>query len=414
MEINMTQSEESKFHITPHLPTYLAARAFIKTIIGVPYFQYTHMWDSIIAQVGTPQENIDWTNPDEWIPQRLVGDDAALAWKIWRETKGIVNPRHARGPWYFDFKHNLIARDNMDNMSITPRGKIFLEQPDGEETIKIDRVEGLLNILQLVSEHSPGKRSDILPAFKEFCNTYTNYRGESVQKMALYNRMVNLGERGLIEKLGGLFFQITEKGSQYLQNVSQMILGRVINTKQVELNKLARSITREAREELKYFLSHMDPYKFEHLIGVLLGEMSYDNIQVTSPSNDKGVDVVADIELGISSVHEVIQVKRHAGSLNRQIVDLLRGSLHRFKAIRGTIITTGTFSSGAKNAAFEQNAAPITLIDGNKLLELLMEHEIGISKQPVIFYEFDNSKLQQFEEEQESLESEDPVNKEHQ
>ena len=38
--------------------------------------------------------------------------------------------------------------------------------------------------------------------------------------------------------------------------------------------------------------------------------MGYENVYVTAPSNDKGVDVVADIELGISKVREVIQVKR--------------------------------------------------------------------------------------------------------
>jgi hypothetical protein len=69
---------------------------------------------------------------------------------------------------------------------------------------------------------------------------------------------------------------------------------------------------------------------------------------------DHGVIVVADIELGISSVREVVQAKRQKGSINRRVLDELRGSLHRFSAVRGTVITSGT-----KQAAFERGAAPI-------------------------------------------------------
>jgi restriction system protein len=140
----------------------------------------------------------------------------------------------------------------------------------------------------------------------------------------------------------------------------------------------------------------MNPFKFEELIKLLLEEMGYDNVETTSPTNDKGVDVVANIELGISSVREVIQVKRHRGGINRTVLDQLRGSLHRFNAVRGTIISTGRFSKGAQEAAFERGVAPITLIDGEKLLDLLMTYQIGVSKKSVEYYEFSREKLAQF------------------
>jgi restriction system protein len=112
------------------------------------------------------------------------------------------------------------------------------------------------------------------------------------------------------------------------------------------------------------------------------------------------VDVVANIEFGISSVREVVQVKRHKGNIGRRVLDQLRGSLHRFNAVRGTIITTGGFSRGTIQAAFERGAAPITLIDGEKLLDLLVEHEIGATKSSVEYIDFDASKLAQFESEE--------------
>ena len=61
----------------------------------------------------------------------------------------------------------------------------------------------------------------------------------------------------------------------------------------------------------------------------------------------------------------------------------LRGSLFKFGAVRGTIVTTSGFARGAKKDAFAQGAAPITLIDGKKLIDLLIKHEIGVRKHEI-------------------------------
>ena len=75
-------------------------------------------------------------------------------------------------------------------------------------------------------------------------------------------------------------------------------------------------------------------------------------MDVTSAANDKGVDVEGDIELGISMVHE----KSFRSSVTRvlsacQFLDQLRGSLHRFDAVRGTIVTTSANSLKPQQAA---------------------------------------------------------------
>src|SRR5690606_12317816 len=88
----------------------------------------------------------------------------------------------------------------------------------------------------------------------------------------------------------------------------------------------------------------------------------------------------AEIELGITSVREVVQAKRHRRPIQRKDLDALRGCLHRFNAVRGTIITTSRFSRGTSDAAFERGAAPITLIDGEKLMDLMIEYGLGVKK----------------------------------
>jgi restriction system protein len=355
----------------------------------------TQIWE----QVGSPKENVDWTDPESWIPERLNGAEKTLAVNLWRKSKNQINPRHSIGCWRLVNRHGLMVRNGQNCLEITERGNVFLKDDEGNLIAEVDRYEGLLTILQLVSEHGPCQRKDILPGYSEFCSTYTHYQSEAVYKSSLYDRLVNLIDRKLIER-SGIRYGITDTGIAYLQKYAALIPGRTVTTKQTELEKMVRAINREARERLADYLAQMDPFKFEKLISLLLQEMGYDNVRVTAPSNDKGVDVVADFEVGISSVREVVQVKRHSGSINRTVLDQLRGSLHRFKAMRGTIITIGTFSAGAKSASLEQGAAPITLIDGGKLLELLIDNQIGITKRSIDFFEFDDSRLTPFDKEQ--------------
>ena len=90
-------------------------------------------------------------------------------------------------------------------------------------------------------------------------------------------------------------------------------------SKQIFLG-LRKALRDEAREQLRAHLHEMDPFRFEELIRLLLEEMGYDGVNTTSATNDKGVDVIGEIELGISSVREVIQVKRTKGSVHRPIL----------------------------------------------------------------------------------------------
>jgi hypothetical protein len=72
--------------------------------------------------------------------------------------------------------------------------------------------------------------------------------------------------------------------------------------------------------------------------------------------------------------------KTDAEHHHRPYIDQLRGALPYHKAIRGTLITTGKFAAKCAEAALFPGAAPITLIDGDRLLELLIENNVGIRR----------------------------------
>jgi restriction system protein len=353
-------------------------------------------------QRGNPQGQRDWTDPDIWIAERLDGDQRMFALRIWRESNQELNPRYLRGPWYMTTKHDLLIEGDEGILQVTERGKRFLEHPEGLIVAEIDSYEGILTILQIVAEKGPGKRSDLLPGFVTFCQAHTSYNSETVMKMALYDRLVNLIARGYVLRRSQAY-EVTDAGLAYLERYAQLLPGRKAGDKHSNLHRLMKSINEEAREQLAAYLLQMDPFKFEELIKFLLEEMGYTDVETTSPTHDKGVDVTANIDLGISSVREVIQVKRYRGNINRTVLDQLRGSLHRFDAVRGTIITTGGFSRGTMNAAFERGAAPITLIDAEKLLDLLIEYEIGVTKNRAEYIDFDASRLTQFESTEEEV-----------
>ena len=63
-----------------------------------------------------------------------------------------------------------------------------------------------------------------------------------------------------------------------------------------------------------------------------------------------GVDVVAEIQLGVTSVREVVQAKRYKRTIQRKDLDALRGSLYRFNAVRGSLIEHGI---GVRRRAIE-------------------------------------------------------------
>jgi restriction system protein len=383
----------------PVFPVYSSVRWLLPVLEGRPRAQMQGLLSRLAELRGTPQEPEDWTDPNEWIGKRLDGEDQVLARAIWEQSERHVNPRYTYGAWYLIRGYALLADDAAGVLRLTDRGRNFLIHPDGAAVALLDREEGLVKLLSILAEKGAGKRSDFLPDWSAYLQAYSNFGTDSTFKDTLRRRLLNLVERELLARRGNIY-EITPRGLAYLESAGDEEAAVAPTPSELHaLYQLAEKQRQSVREQLAERLSHIDPYQFEQLIRRLLEEMGYQDVEVTSPSNDKGVDVVADIELGITAVREVIQVKRHAGNIQRPVLDALRGSLHRFQAVRGTIITTSDFSKGTKDAAFEAGAAPITLINGQKLLDLLIEHGLGVRKKTIEVWEADQQAFVSGEEE---------------
>lgn len=373
--------------LTPFFPTYSMVRAALPILQGVPAIAVAGMRRQLELQRGTPEENKDWSRPDDWIPLHLAGDQAEVAFKLWNESKGAVNPRHFTGTWSLVRRHDLVAEDAAGVLHLTDRGRNFVDSPAGSTVLEIDAAENLFGIIAMVGELGPAKKSDLVEPWRELISEGASKRSKNYANHTLYYRLKNLRERGLVE-LSRSKYSLTAEGLAWLDAADLDDTEGGSDTYQKILG-LSRQQKVEIREAVHELLFEMDPYGFEAIVARLLESMGYDDAEVTPRGNDKGVDVVASIEMGITTIREVIQVKRARGNIQRPVLDALRGALHRFRADRGTIITTSGFSTGTIAAANEIGAAPITLIDGPKLVELLIENGIGVRKKPIEMWELD-------------------------
>jgi len=144
----------------------------------------------------------------------------------------------------------------------------------------------------------------------------------------------------------------------------------------------------EVKRKLRDRLSDLDPRLFEELIGELLSAVGYEDVEVTKYVGDGGIDVRATLTVGgVTRVQTAIQVKRWAKNVSGRTVRELRGALGPHE--RGLIITLSGFTRDAMADASSETRMPISLVDGNRLLDLLIEHDIGVTRRRVTVYELD-------------------------
>ncbi len=136
--------------------------------------------------------------------------------------------------------------------------------------------------------------------------------------------------------------------------------------------------------ELLELLSQVSPQYFETIVLDLLHKMGYgtsraDLVRV-GRAGDGGIDGVISLDrLGLEKVY--VQAKRWQGSVGRPEAQAFKGAIAGNHANKGVLITTSSFSSQA--VAYAGTVEGVVLVDGRKLAELMIEHEIGVSSRPV-------------------------------
>ncbi len=157
------------------------------------------------------------------------------------------------------------------------------------------------------------------------------------------------------------------------------------------IRKNVEDHNRAVHAELLARIQAMPPDKFEDLVGDLLIGMGLNEVEVTPYSGDGGIDVRGVLLFGsMANINVAVQVKRYAANVQRPEIQKLRGILHEHDY--GFFIATSDFSSGAKEEATRTGGGkPIVLINGRQVVNLLMEHGIGVTRSTLDIYEFEGN-----------------------
>ena len=132
------------------------------------------------------------------------------------------------------------------------------------------------------------------------------------------------------------------------------------------------------RTELLNLLKSLPPSGFERLCQRLLRESGFQQVIVTGCSGDGGMDGYGVLELNsFVSFNVLFQCKRYNGAVTPSQIRDFRGAMMG-RADKGIILTTGTFTLEAKKEARRDGVPPIELVDGEKLVGMFEQLQLGL------------------------------------
>ncbi len=154
------------------------------------------------------------------------------------------------------------------------------------------------------------------------------------------------------------------------------------DTPDEQLQQAYQSLNQSLAEEVLESVKQVSPQAFEQLVVDLMIAMGYGGArkeagQATKLTGDGGIDgIINEDKLGLDSIY--LQAKRWENTVHKPEIDKFIGALTIKGASKGVFITTSCFSKGAIEAVNGLNIS-VVLVDGKKLAELMVEHNLGVS-----------------------------------
>ncbi|WAS97989.1 restriction endonuclease [Nannocystis punicea] len=131
-------------------------------------------------------------------------------------------------------------------------------------------------------------------------------------------------------------------------------------------------------EQLRQRLARMSWRTFEsNFLRAVLEALGFQDVVITQASRDGGYDATAAYRRGLVDAQALVSAKHWARPVSVEEVRMMRG----IKGPQDTaiIVTTSTFTQDARNEAKPgQNQRVVYLIDGETLVRICKEHQIGV------------------------------------
>lgn len=153
----------------------------------------------------------------------------------------------------------------------------------------------------------------------------------------------------------------------------------------------------QIRENLVTRLRTMSPLGFEKFCAFFMRSIGFEGVKETPPSRDGGIDGEGFLLTNhFVRTKMLFQCKRYGdnNAVSSKEIQQFLGACAARSIKCGVFFTTGTFTSSAKKAAAEANEISIELVDINRLLELMIEVQLGVREVKAL--EIEESFFEQF------------------
>lgn len=160
------------------------------------------------------------------------------------------------------------------------------------------------------------------------------------------------------------------------------------------------AINSAVADELMEQVLKMNAYDFEKLVIDILGKMGYNpdevdrNTFVTKKSGDEGLDGIIKVDkLGFDTIGVQAKLWDINNTVGRPEIQRFAGALGGAAIKNGVFVTTAKFSKQAYE--YSHPSAKIILIDGNMLMRLMIQYNIGVQTKNI--YEVKRLDIDYFE-----------------
>ena len=270
---------------------------------------------------------------------------------------------------------------------------------DGEEHVLRELIDTLSNQFQLTDEERmlriPSNQQTYISNRVSWARSHMRAAGLIENPRRGIARLTELGRQQLSlapQRITASYLrqfpsylEFIGAGSSVTEGVTEDSIRAIIATDQTPqelIDKAYLTLKQAMIEELLEKLKACSPQFFEQVVVQLLLAMGYGGSSgrgfTTRYRSDSGVDgVIEQDKLGLEKI--VVQAKRWEATVGRPAVQGFVGSMFSYAADKGVIISTSNFSRDAIDFATNLTGKKLVLIDGQRLTELMIDHNLGVS-----------------------------------
>ncbi len=162
-----------------------------------------------------------------------------------------------------------------------------------------------------------------------------------------------------------------------------------------------QALRKKTAADLLEQLKSKSPKFFEKAVLKVLLAMGYAGAAgeglVTGKVGDGGIDgVIKQDKLGLDVI--CVQAKRWESNVGRHEVADFVGSMDRYRASKGVMVSTSAFTPAAHEQLTHIQGKKVVLISGEELAQLMIEHNVGVTQGKV--YELKEVSNDFFDEEE--------------